>query len=55
MAMEYKIVTDTSELLIEEKVAALLKQGWKLQGGISITFNAGRGNSDLYFAQALIK
>ncbi len=55
MAMEYKIVTATSESLFEEQVTALLQQGWTLQGGMSITFNHGRGNSDLYFAQALIK
>ncbi len=55
MAMEYKIVTETSELLIEEKVTALLQEGWKLHDGISITYNGGHGSSDLYYAQALIK
>lgn len=53
--MEYKIVTATSELILEEEIKALLKQGWKLQGGISITYNHGRGNTDFYFAQAVIK
>ena len=53
--MEYKIVTATSESILEEEIRALLKQGWKLQGGISISYNRGRGSTDLYFAQALIK
>ncbi|SHI91687.1 DUF1737 domain-containing protein [Flavobacterium terrae] len=53
--MEYKIITATYESKLEEEIAALLKQGWKLQGGISICYNRGYGNTDLYFAQALIK
>lgn len=53
--MEYKIITASSESILEEEIMALLKQGWKLQGGISITYNNGRGSTDFYFAQAVIK
>lgn len=53
--MEYKIVRGSFEYELEEQIATLLKQGWKLQGGISICYNRGYGNTDLYFAQALIK
>lgn len=53
--MEYKIITATSESILEEAIKSLLKQGWKLQGGISITYNHGLGSTDFYFAQAVMK
>lgn len=59
--MEYTVLTGKSNSLsdarleIERKVEKLLKQGWELNGGISVS-NSQDDYSDCYvLAQALVK
>ena len=60
--MEYKIVTVEEERLYDAKerlmsdVNFLLKQGWRLQGGVSISCHV-LSDSDEYYnlAQALVR
>ena len=49
--MEYRILTSTNEKKLEERVNALLKEGWRPQGG----FMAVDGSSSWYYWQAMIK
>jgi len=52
--MEYQVVTDaetTAEL--EKEVNALIKDGWKPQGGVLVYYFAGNGR--VYKCQAMIK
>lgn len=61
--MEYKVVTVKEGFLrnatseITDKVNSLLKQGWRLQGGVSISYHAEGGgyNSQYCLAQALVR
>lgn len=49
--MEYTVVEEYELKILISRVNYLIKQGWELQGGISISklFNA------MWYAQALIK
>jgi len=51
--MEYKAVSGSYAEALTERVNALLKQGFKLQGGVAV----GQGSSPLstYVVQALVK
>lgn len=51
--MQYTIVEEFRKATFESEVAYLLKQGWTLQGGVSIALNPQTNNT--YYAQALIK
>jgi len=50
--MEYKIVEAKSSLDLKTSVDAALKDGWRLQGGVSV---ANKGGVGMLFAQALVK
>ena len=49
--MEYKIVNEYEQAVLEKKVNELIKQGWKPQGGICWS----SGDSIMKYAQAMIK
>ena len=51
--MKYVLVEEFRKSKFESEVAALLAEGWKLQGGVSIALNPQTNNT--YYAQALIK
>ena len=53
--MEYKIVNANCTEYLEEKVNELIKDGWQLQGGVSISLS--ESDDYMYFdcAQAMIK
>ena len=51
--MQYKIVYQCDEEMLEVIVNSLLEEGWQLQGGVSIAVT--HLNNNPYFAQALIK
>lgn len=53
--MKYKIVQENSTYAMEVKVEELLKNGWSLQGGISIGWNRSLSIHEMYYAQALIR
>ena len=50
--MEYKLITETKQKSLENEVNKHLKQGWKLQGGVSISQK--QGNLTNIFCQALV-
>ena len=52
--MKYIIVTDIYENNFQLEVNKLLSEGWKLQGGISITHPIS-WNNDTVYTQALYK
>jgi len=49
--MEYKIVASEYRHIIMDEVNKLLQEGWKLQGGISSSWNTTGG----FFCQAMVK
>lgn len=51
--MKYTIVNEWRQDVFEGKVQDLLDEGWKLQGGVSVSVN-GQSN-EMYFVQALVK
>lgn len=60
--MEYKVVTANAGFLsramsdITYKVNELLKQGWRLQGGVAITSHVEGNYNDQYcLAQSLVR
>lgn len=56
--MEYKIAHGTSILLLTNSVQSLIKEGWKPQGGISVTLLNEKDTQEenkYVFAQAMIK
>lgn len=50
--MEYKILSYSDAIVLEELVKEHLKLGWKCQGGIAITM---RHSGGVWYAQAMIK
>ena len=54
--MEYKVLEEILLIELETKVNILIKKGWKLQGGISVSrAKHSGGNYELLHYQALIK
>ena len=63
--MKYKILTSDTSSLLEQEVNNFLQDGWKLQGGISVSQsfetyeNSRKGytesDTDYTFVQAIIK
>lgn len=53
--MEYKVLQETSIEKLEIKINEFLNSNWKLQGGVSVTYNRGTGSNEMFYAQALIK
>ena len=51
-AMKYVVVTNWKLESFEKEVNMLLSQGWKLQGGVSVTTSLGNEKT---FFQALTK
>jgi hypothetical protein len=51
MNIEYKIVQDWDVNAFENKVTKLLNDGWKCQGGVSMTISVNGGRN---FSQAMI-
>ena len=49
--MRYEILQFNSQFDLEDKVNERLKQGWKLQGGVSITSHG----MSIYCSQAMVK
>lgn len=49
--MQYRILTDDSQFDLAKEVELYLKEGWTLQGGVSVTFK----KIGYYFAQAMVK
>lgn len=50
--MDYMIVTSDCWLSLTTEVAKFLKQGWTLQGGVSVTTDS---NDEQYWAQAMVR
>lgn len=53
--MAYQVIQETSIEKLESKINALLKANWKLQGGVSVTYNRGAGSNEMFYAQAVVK
>jgi hypothetical protein len=51
--VDYKIIQNTYQNLFQEEVIKHLRQGWTLQGGISITHPISWNNNTVY-TQALV-
>ena len=52
---EHKVILASSTLDLEQKVNDHLKMNWQLQGGVSITYNRGRGSNEIFYVQAIVK
>lgn len=52
--MEYVILKEKDHKQLSKEVGRYLERGFKLQGGVSMTFSDGFGKS-LVFAQALFR
>ena len=52
---EYKVIVGTSTVDLEEQINAFLKMNWQLQGGVSVRYNRGVGNNEMFYAQAIVK
>ena len=50
--MEYKVITGSKQESLVERVNSFLKDGWVLQGGVSVTIVS---EEELLFAQAIVK
>ena len=50
--MEYQVVFAVTNYA-EEEVNALLKDGWRLQGGASVSIDSNDGQ--IYLCQAMVK
>lgn len=48
--MKYKIIQTSSICALEVQIEALLREGWQLQGGVSVVYD-----SYIIYAQALTK
>lgn len=55
MSTDYCVVTESNADKIQVKVKELIKQGWKPQGGLSMTSVGSGHQSTPIFAQAMIK
>ena len=53
--MEYRIFTDKSYIDLEAFITKRVKDGWKLQGGISVSRSEKERDSYFIFAQAMIR
>lgn len=51
MSTAYQILSADSAAILEDRVTEALRDGWQLQGGVSIASHDG----ELVFAQAMIK
>lgn len=51
--MGYEILTNADKTSLENVVKSYLAEGWKCQGGVSITTNVV--DNSPYYAQAVIK
>ena len=49
--MEYKLVVCKNDFTLEKDVNELLKEGWKLQGGVCISYFRKRR----HYSQAMVK
>ena len=52
---EYKVILASSTVDLEQKINNHLKMNWQLQGGVSITYNRGRGSNEIFYVQAIVK
>ena len=50
--MDYIVVEETNPNKLRVSVKNWLSEGWKCQGGVSITY---RMNASMYYAQAMVK
>ena len=57
--MEYKLVICKNDFVLEREVNELLKEGWKCQGGVSISLQKGeftqKENIIKNYTQAMVK
>ena len=53
--MEYRIFTDKSYIDLEVFITKRIDEGWRLQGGISISRSEDERTSYFVFAQAMIR
>lgn len=53
--MEYQVIQEKTIEKLESKINALLKANWKLQGGVSVTYNRGAGSNEMFYAQSVVK
>jgi hypothetical protein len=53
--MDYTIVVEKDPIKFQEKVLALLADGWELQGGVSVALSESDDFKYIIFTQALIK
>ncbi|MCW1149171.1 DUF1737 domain-containing protein [Flavobacterium lacisediminis] len=52
---EYKVIEGISITELEQQINEYLKKNWKLQGGVSITYNRGTGRHEMFYVQAIVK
>ncbi len=52
---EYKVILGSSILDLEQQINEFLKMNWQLQGGVSVRYNRGVGNNEMFYAQAIVK
>lgn len=52
--MEYVILKEKDHKQLSKEVGRYLERGYKLQGGVSVTFSDGFGKA-LVYAQALVR
>lgn len=50
---EYKVIQETSIENLERKINELLRANWQLQGGISVTYNRGRGSNEMFLCTGI--
>jgi hypothetical protein len=53
--MAYQVIQEISIEKLESKINELLKANWKLQGGVSVNYNRGAENNEMFYAQAVVK
>lgn len=53
--LEYSIILDESADELANLVNEALKDGWKLQGGLSVTVSANTQGTFFLFGQAMVK
>ena len=55
LSMQYKIIDAKSPVILVELVNQALRNGWKPQGGVSVTMSSDQGYVRELYAQAMIK
>jgi hypothetical protein len=46
--MEYRIITDSGLVGLEDRIVHLLGRGWKLAGSLSVVYNSRKDETRFY-------